>query len=122
MGYTMPCAMATKPILCSFPLWRALTTSDTSPRWPLMLSMVCFPNHVIIFVRANPRRVILYFILSGHVKISVSSAEPPDDVTLALLGPGAFFGEMSLLDDLPLLLAHSHHPGRDGAPRAVMKA
>ncbi len=84
--------------LAQLPFLQSLTTSEIAAL-AAELPRVRFGNHVIIFARGDPGS-ILYFILSGHVKISVSSEEG-HDVTLALLGPGAFFGEMSLLDDLP---------------------
>jgi CRP/FNR family cyclic AMP-dependent transcriptional regulator len=42
----------------------------------------------------------LSIILSGQVKVTVI-AEDGREVILAVLGPGAFFGEMALLDDEP---------------------
>jgi len=42
----------------------------------------------------------LYIIKSGMVKIGVTSSDGRE-VTLALLGPGEFFGELALLDGLP---------------------
>ena len=41
----------------------------------------------------------LYLILQGRIKISMS--RQADTVTLAILGPGEFLGEMALLDGLP---------------------
>lgn len=42
----------------------------------------------------------LYVILQGRVKVQMSDAEGKE-VILAVLGPGEFFGEMSLIDDQP---------------------
>ncbi len=59
--------------------------------------------------RFNPGQVIfhlgdpgglLYLISKGKVKISHTTAEG-QEVVLAILGPGDFFGELALLDDSP---------------------
>jgi CRP/FNR family cyclic AMP-dependent transcriptional regulator len=42
----------------------------------------------------------LYIIFKGLIKIAVSTNRG-DEVTLAMLADGDFFGEMALLDDLP---------------------
>lgn len=52
-----------------------------------------------ILFREGDEGTALYIILEGRVKISVSRRT--DKVTLALLGPGEFLGEMALLDGLP---------------------
>jgi len=58
-----------------------------------------FRRSEVIFHRDDPGSM-LYMIVSGRVKISLQNEEGAE-VTLALFGPGEFFGEMSLLDDLP---------------------
>src|SRR5436309_1812285 len=42
----------------------------------------------------------LFFIVKGQVKVTVV-AEDGREVILSVLGDGAFFGEMALLDDEP---------------------
>jgi CRP/FNR family cyclic AMP-dependent transcriptional regulator len=42
----------------------------------------------------------LYLLLSGRAKVQRSDSEGKE-VILAILGPGEFFGEMSLIDDAP---------------------
>jgi CRP/FNR family transcriptional regulator, cyclic AMP receptor protein len=42
----------------------------------------------------------LYIVLSGRLKVMMSDSEG-NEVILAILGPGAFFGEMGLIDDEP---------------------
>jgi CRP-like cAMP-binding protein len=49
--------------------------------------------------RQGDEGIALYLIVQGRVKISVSRRL--DSVTLAILGPGEFLGEMALLDGLP---------------------
>lgn len=54
-------------------------------------------NRVVLMADAWGNAV--YFIASGWVKVRRSSAE--DGFTLAILGPGDFFGEMAILDESP---------------------
>lgn len=53
----------------------------------------------VIFRKDDPGYT-LYAIITGGVKISVSSSEG-DEIILAILTDGQFFGEMALFDDLP---------------------
>jgi CRP/FNR family cyclic AMP-dependent transcriptional regulator len=50
-------------------------------------------------VRQDDTAITLYCVLRGKVRVERQGAERP--VVLAHLGPGGFFGEMSLLDDFP---------------------
>jgi CRP-like cAMP-binding protein len=56
------------------------------------------PAGTVLF-REGDRGKIMYVIRSGKVSISRRISET--DVTLAVLGPGEFFGEMALLEGLP---------------------
>jgi len=53
----------------------------------------------IIFRKDDPG-FTLYVIINGAVKISVSSSEG-DEIILAILTKGQFFGEMALFDEQP---------------------
>jgi CRP/FNR family transcriptional regulator, cyclic AMP receptor protein len=57
-----------------------------------------FPAGAVLF-RAGDEGHQMYVIQSGTVRISVTSAEI--DKTLAVLGPGEFFGEMAVLNNRP---------------------
>lgn len=57
-----------------------------------------FPAGTVIFEEGDPGSR-LYVIQSGRVRIVKRNGHR--QVTLALLGPGEFFGEMALLDHLP---------------------
>jgi CRP-like cAMP-binding protein len=57
------------------------------------------PKSTLIISEGDPGDA-LSIILSGQVKVTVI-AEDGREVILAVLGPGAFFGEMALLDDEP---------------------
>jgi CRP-like cAMP-binding protein len=63
------------------------------------LHSASFRPGTVIFDHGDPGST-LYIISTGQVKISVDTAEGRE-VTLAILEAGEFFGELSLLDDLP---------------------
>lgn len=56
-----------------------------------------FSRGRVVFAAGEPSDS-LYVILKGRVKIQMADAEGKE-VILAVLGPGEFFGEMSLIDD-----------------------
>ena len=58
-----------------------------------------YPAHHVIFV-TNEKSNHLYIIVNGKVRISFTD-EAGKDITLAVLGRGAFFGELSLIDQGP---------------------
>jgi len=58
-----------------------------------------FPKGSLILSEGDPGDA-LYFIVYGQVKVTVV-AEDGREVILSVLGDGAFFGEMALLDDEP---------------------
>ncbi len=58
-----------------------------------------FPKGSLILSEGDPGDA-LYFIVHGQVKVTVV-AEDGREVILSVLGDGAFFGEMALLDDEP---------------------
>jgi CRP/FNR family cyclic AMP-dependent transcriptional regulator len=57
------------------------------------------PAGAVVVYRGDPAGA-LYVILSGQVKVHTATAGG-DEVILDVQGPGAFFGEMSLLDGRP---------------------
>jgi CRP/FNR family transcriptional regulator/CRP/FNR family cyclic AMP-dependent transcriptional regulator len=67
------------------------------------LAAACRPRHYrrqqIIFYRDDPGDT-LHIIQSGEVRIILTSPDG-DEILLALMRPGDFFGELSLLDGLP---------------------
>src|SRR5437762_8287197 len=56
------------------------------------------PSGTVLF-REGDRGQTMYVIRSGKVNISKHISD--SDITLAVLGPGEFFGEMALLEGLP---------------------
>jgi CRP/FNR family transcriptional regulator, cyclic AMP receptor protein len=53
-----------------------------------------------VLFRKGDEGTALYSIIKGRMKITVPS-KLGDEITLAILSPGDFFGEMALLDGLP---------------------
>ncbi|MBI4506938.1 MAG: Crp/Fnr family transcriptional regulator [Chloroflexi bacterium] len=58
-----------------------------------------FRRGEVLFHRGDPGSM-LYVLLGGRVRI-YSPSEDGSEMVLAILGPGEFFGELSLLDGLP---------------------
>jgi len=90
--------MVTADVLKSVPLLAELPKE----RLTVLASAtsVCrFPRGSFI-LRAGERTVGLYIIRSGGAKVLLSNEEG-SEVTLAIIGPGDYFGEMGLLDDHP---------------------
>lgn len=58
-----------------------------------------FPAGAFVFRENDPGHA-MYVVLSGKVRIS-KQVEGVGEEALAILEPGAFFGEMALLDDAP---------------------
>lgn len=58
-----------------------------------------FPRNRTIVAEGEPSQS-LYLLLSGRAKVQRSDSEGKE-VILAMIGPGEFFGEMSLIDDAP---------------------
>src|SRR5258708_27035251 len=56
------------------------------------------PAGTVLF-REGDRGATMYVLRSGKVKISKHISDT--ELTLAVLGPGEFFGEMALLEGLP---------------------
>lgn len=57
------------------------------------------PRYAVV-VSAGERIDSLYLILTGHLKV-VLGDDQGREVILSMLGPGDFFGEMAIIDDLP---------------------
>ena len=90
--------MVTAEVLMSVPLFAAL------PQEQLSMLIKCvmlrqYPRGAPI-LQAGQLAQALYVMLSGRAKVFESR---PDgrEVILSVMGPGDFFGEMALLDDLP---------------------
>src|ERR687895_955546 len=80
------------PLFTSFPeeQLRILTT---------LVTRKSAPRSTTIMAGGDPTDH-LYIVLSGRLKVMMSDSEGKE-VILAILGPGAFFGETGLIDDEP---------------------
>lgn len=85
-------------LLQEVPFFAGVRREDLTP-----LAAACrrryYRRHQIIFQRDDPGDT-LHIVQSGQVRIVLSSPEG-DEILLALMQPGDFFGELSLLDGLP---------------------
>jgi CRP/FNR family cyclic AMP-dependent transcriptional regulator len=81
--------------LRSVPLFATLDPKATA-RLGNYLTVDDYPNSAVIFRHGDPGDA-MYLIDLGKVDISITDADG-NVVTLAELGPGDFFGEMSMLD------------------------
>ncbi len=81
--------------LRSVPLFASLDSTSTA-RLGQYLTIHDYPSSASIFRNGDPGDA-MYLIDLGKVRISITDADG-NVVTLAELGPGEFFGEMSMLD------------------------
>jgi len=84
-------------ILGNIPFFASLSDQDREGLSKL-LRRVTLEKQQVLF-RQGDEGTALYIILDGQIRISVSRRT--ETVTLAILGPGEFLGEMSLLDGQP---------------------
>jgi CRP/FNR family transcriptional regulator, cyclic AMP receptor protein len=85
-------------VLARVPLFADFSVKDVDA----LASLVCYrryPKGSIIFQQGDSGTT-LYLVEKGEVKLTVTS-DSGKEVTLAILGPEAFFGELSLLDGGP---------------------
>ncbi len=85
-------------VLRQVPLFASLPEAEITAFAPLMRERR-FPRGSVILMQGD-RGDALYLIGSGQVKV-VLIGDDGREVILSVLGPGAFFGEMALLDDEP---------------------
>ena len=86
-------------ILRQVPLFRALRDGELQ-RMAGLASIRSYREGRII-VRQDDTAMTLYCVLSGSVRVLREGGGSTPPVLLAEMGPGGFFGEMSLLDDYP---------------------
>ena len=80
------------------PLFRALLPDDSRRIGELLRNQYLKKGDVLF--RKGAEGTALYLIVEGKIKISVTS-RLGDEVILAILSSGEFFGEMALLDGMP---------------------
>jgi CRP-like cAMP-binding protein len=87
-----------KDLLRNIPLFARLSDADRGELASLMTRRDVAPLEPVFWVGENGDA--MYVVAHGKVRLSYADDEG-HDVTVAVLGPGAFFGEMSLLDGGP---------------------
>ena len=85
-------------VLQKVPLFAGLPEAEVVPFAELMRER-SYPKGSVILFEDDPGDA-LYLVASGQVKV-VLIGEDGREVILSVLGEGAFFGEMALLDDEP---------------------
>lgn len=85
-------------MLKNIPLFSCLTEADLATVSSHAVTKT-FPKHSII-INEGDQTDSLYVILSGKVKVFLSD-EHGKEIILDTEGPGAFFGEVALLDEAP---------------------
>ncbi len=90
--------MSYPPVLTQVPLFAGLS-GEQLDALAVFLRRRRYPKGSVIFQQGDPGTT-LYLIETGEVKLTLTSTQGKE-VILALLGPGGFFGELSLLDGEP---------------------
>lgn len=90
--------MSEKASLACVPLFAGFSTEEIGALIAFVRSRR-YPRGSIIFHKGDPGTT-LYIVEAGEVKLTLSSAAG-DEIILALVGPGGFFGELALLDGEP---------------------
>jgi CRP-like cAMP-binding protein len=87
-----------KDLLRNIPLFARLSDDDRQELAGLMTGRDYAPLEPVFWVGENGDA--MYVVAHGKVRLSFADEEG-HDVTITVLGPGAFFGELSLLDGGP---------------------
>jgi CRP-like cAMP-binding protein len=85
-------------VLSQIPIFASLGDEDRSSLAE-RIDRQSFPKGSTLFRRGEPGNA-LYIIIHGQIRIFASTRQG-NEITLALLGAGEFFGEMALLDEQP---------------------
>ena len=87
-------------VLASIPMFRHLGTRQRA-RLAQHFCLRSYPPGAVI-VRQGDTSMSFYVVLSGKVRVvRHSSGEGGDGTDIVEEGPGGFFGEMGVIDDLP---------------------
>jgi len=90
--------MTSIDLIRQIPLFDALQPADRDRLATLLRRRFIVKGNILF--RKGDEGTALYIILLGSIKISVSGASG-EEIALAILGRGEFFGEMALLDGRP---------------------
>ncbi|MCA3072204.1 MAG: Crp/Fnr family transcriptional regulator [Rhodocyclaceae bacterium] len=98
--FSVPASPTVIATLRLVPFFAALPESDLQRLASTARQRKCPKNTVIMSQGDDTDSLSLYIIASGRIKVGISDEEGKE-VILSILGPGQFFGEMSLVDDHP---------------------
>ena len=85
-------------ILKTVPLFALFSEHQLAALFPAIQHR-SYPRHAFM-LRAGEKTDALYILLSGRAKVVIDDGDGRE-VTLHVIGPSEFFGEMSLIDDKP---------------------
>lgn len=85
-------------LLRNVPLFAGLENEEIE-KLAAVASVRTFAKHAVV-IREGEQADSIYLINSGKVKVLISDTEG-HEVILSILGPGDYFGEMSLIDSQP---------------------
>lgn len=91
--------LPTLDLLRRVPIFSGLSDDDLRLLSNTLAKEIYAKNRVIIHEGKLSNN--MFIVVSGRVKVQVTSRDEGRDVILAVLGPGEFFGEMSLIDQHP---------------------
>jgi CRP/FNR family transcriptional regulator, cyclic AMP receptor protein len=94
----MSTVIADEDLLRSIPLFAKLSTEDRNALATLLKPRQFSANQPVFWI--GERGEDMFIVQYGKVRLSYTD-EAGRDVTLAQVGPGAFFGELSILDGGP---------------------
>ena len=86
-------------VLKAVPLFSLLSDHQLVVLFPAIQHRTYMRRSVML--RAGGKADALYVMLAGRARVVIGDAEGRREVTLAVIGPDEFFGEMSLIDDKP---------------------
>jgi CRP-like cAMP-binding protein len=90
--------MHTAEFLSTVPLFNSLESADLQ-RFGELMREKSYPKGTVILFEHDPGDS-LFVLRQGRVKV-VRVGEDGREVILGVLGPGEYFGELSLIDDMP---------------------
>lgn len=85
-------------ILKTVPLFALFSDHQLAALFPAIQHR-SYPRHAFM-IRAGEKTDALYILISGRAKVVIDDGEGRE-VTLNVIGPSEFFGEMSLIDEKP---------------------
>lgn len=91
-------AVISPAILRNVPLFAGLDDGEIAKLAAVAVVSVT-PKHAVV-IQEGDKSDSIYLINSGKVKVLISDAEG-HEIILSILGPGDYFGEMSLIDSQP---------------------